>query len=634
VTVQGLTGRHAVDTATVRLTTAQALVRFLQAQAISRDGVTRPLFGGCLGIFGHGNVGGLGEALHAARDGFRYYLGRNEQSMVHIAAGYARARDRMSVLAVTSSIGPGATNLVTGAAGATINRLPVLLLPADMPASRRPRPVLQQIEHHGSGTVSVNDCLRPVSSYWDRIERPEQLLWAAPQAVRVLTDQAETGAVTLALPTDVQSEAYDFPVDLFRERVWHVRRPLPDRAAIAEAADLIRMARRPLIVSGGGVIYSQAIAALRRLVDATGIPVGETMAGKGALPFDHPSNAGAFGVNGTPGAFELAQEADVVIGVGTRWTDVSSVSQTAFAHPAVRFVNLNIAAFDAHKFSGLALIGDARVTLEALTEALDGYDVGAEHRERVARMAQEWDVRVQRYIEPRMPDQPGLTQAEVVGAVNDAAGADGVVVCAAGSLPNDLHKLWRSRHPKSYHVEYGYSCMGYEIPGGIGVKLAVPERDVFVVVGDGSYMMLPSELVTAVQEGVHLVVVLVQNHGFASVGALSARLGAGGFGTRYRYRTGSGAMDGQQLPVDLAANAAAFGVRVLRADTRSELRSALAEAQRLQGPTLIHVETDPDVNVPRFQWWDVPVAEVSVSEPAQRARQAYEQRRRDVRDHL
>ena len=623
-----------METTTVRLTTAQALVRFLQAQVVVRDGVRQPLFGGCLGIFGHGNVGGLGQALYAARDDFRYYLGRNEQSMVHIAAGYARARDRLGVLAVTASIGPGSTNLVTGAAGATINRLPVLLLPADMPASRRPRPVLQQVEHRGSGTVSVNDCLRPVSSYWDRIERPEQLLWAAPQAVRVLTDQAETGAVTLALPTDVQSEAYDFPAELFRERVWHVRRPLPDHAAVVEAADLIRAARRPLIVAGGGVIYSQATEALRRLADATGIPVGETMAGKGALPFDHACNVGAFGVNGTPGAFELAQEADVVIGVGTRWTDVSSVSQTAFAHAGVQFVNLNIAAFDAHKFSGLALVGDARATLEALTDALDGYDVGTAHRERVAGMARDWDARIQRYVEPGPSEQEGLTQAEVVGAVNDAAGANGVVVCAAGSLPNDLHKLWRSRDPKSYHVEYGFSCMGYEIPGGIGIKLAAPERDVFVVVGDGSYMMLPSELVTAVQERVRLVVVLVQNHGFASVGALSSRLGAEGFGTRYRYRTASGAMDGGRLPVDLAANAAAFGVRVLRAGTRSELRGALVDARRGDGPTLIHVETDPDVNVPRFQWWDVPVAEVSTSEPAQRARQEYERRRRDVRDHL
>ncbi|HSK96742.1 MAG TPA: 3D-(3,5/4)-trihydroxycyclohexane-1,2-dione acylhydrolase (decyclizing), partial [Euzebyales bacterium] len=522
-----------MDTSTVRLTTAQALVRFLQAQVVARDGARQALFDGCLGIFGHGNVGGLGQALHEARADFRYYLGRNEQSMVHIAAAYARARDRLSVLAVTSSIGPGSTNLVTGAAGATINRLPVLLLPADMPASRRPRPVLQQLEHAGSATVSVNDCLRPVSVYWDRIERPEQLLWAAPEAVRVLTDQALTGAVTLALPTDVQSEAHDFPVELFRERVWTVRRPRPDDASLAEAARLIAAARRPFIVAGGGVIYSGAGAALRRLVDATGIPVGETMAGKGALPHDHPSNAGAFGVNGTPGAFELAQEADVVIGIGTRWTDVTSVSQTAFAHPDVRFVNVNVAAFDAHKFSGVALVGDARATVEALTAALDGYDVGPEQRERVARMAAAWDAQVQRYVAPAAPDGAGLTQAEVVGAVNDAAGDTGVVVCAAGSLPNDLHKLWRARDPKSYHVEYGYSCMGYEIPGGIGVALADPARDVFVVVGDGSYMMAPSELVTAVQEGVRLVVVLVQNHGFASVGALSNRLGAEGFGTRY-----------------------------------------------------------------------------------------------------
>jgi 3D-(3,5/4)-trihydroxycyclohexane-1,2-dione acylhydrolase (decyclizing) len=624
----------ALEGSTVRLTTAQALVRFLQAQVVERDGETSPLFAGCFGIFGHGNVGGLGQALHEERARFRYYLGRNEQGMVHIAAGYARARDRLSALAVASSIGPGSTNLVTGAAAATINRLPVLLLPADMPAARLPRPVLQQLEDPNAGTVSVNDCLRPVSRYWDRLERPEQLLWAAPQAIRVLTDQADTGAVTLSLPTDVQSEAHDFPTEFFRERVWHITRPEPDPASLARGAAVIASARRPLIICGGGVIYSGASDALRRVVDATGIPVAETMAGKCSLPYDHPSNVGAFGVNGTPAAFELAQEADVVIGIGTRWTDVTSVSQTAFANPRVRFVNINITSFDAHKFSGEALVGDARAALEGLAGALRDYRVDAQHRQRVARMVADWDAEVRRYCRPGSGADAALTQGEVVGAVNEAAGDDGVVVCAAGSLPNDLHKLWRGRHPKSYHVEYGFSCMGYEIPGGIGVKLAQPDRDVFVMVGDGSYMMLPSELVTAVQERLKLIVVLVQNHGFASVGALSKRLGAAGFGTRYRYRTSSGQLDGQPLPVDLAANAESFGARVIRVETGAQLRDALAEARKSDGTTLVHVETNPDVHIPRFHWWDVPVAEVSASVQVQEARQDYEARRRSVRHHL
>ncbi|HSK95014.1 MAG TPA: thiamine pyrophosphate-binding protein, partial [Euzebyales bacterium] len=453
-----------MDPSTVRLTTAQALLRFLQAQVVARDGVRQALFDGCLGIFGHGNVGGLGQALHEARAHFRYYLGRNEQSMVHIAAAYARARDRMSVLAVTSSIGPGATNLVTGAAGATINRLPVLLLPADMPASRRPRPVLQQLEHGGSATVSVNDCLRPVSVYWDRIERPEQLLWAAPEAVRMLTDQAATGAVTLALPTDVQSEAYDFPAELFRERVWTVPRPRPDAAFLAEAARMIGAARRPFIVAGGGVIYSGATGALRRLVDATGIPVGETMAGKGALPHDHPSNAGAFGVNGTPCAFALAQEADVVIGIGTRWTDVTSVSQTAFANPDVRFVNINVAAFDAAKQSATGVVADAREAIAALTGT-----IGRTWDTPGAGDVAAWQRTVDEAY--HLGHGPLPAQSEVIGAVNDACGERDVVVQAAGSMPGDLQLLWRARDPQQYHVEYGYSCMGFEIAGALGVRM-------------------------------------------------------------------------------------------------------------------------------------------------------------------
>lgn len=621
-----------VAASTVRLTTAQALVRFLCAQSVERDGVRVPLVGGCFGIFGHGNVGGLAQALHQYRGQLRYHLGRNEQSMVHVAAGYARAKDRLSTLAVAASIGPGATNLVTGAAAATVNRLPVLLLPADAPATRLPRPVLQQLEPSGTGAVSVNDTLRPVSVFWDRLERPEQLVWAAPEAVRCLTDQADTGAVTLCLPTDVQSEAHDFPVELLEPRVWHVGRPVPDPGSIARAAQLLRSAQRPLIVSGGGVIYAAADRELRRFVEATGVASAETMAGKGSLPFDHPLNVGAIGVNGTSGSYELAREADVVIGIGTRWTDVTSVSQTAFADPDVRFVNVNVASFDAHKFSGVAVVGDARAALEALLEAVRGYRTTAAYRDRVAALASTWDRVVQGYVEPEV-DGP-LTQAEVVGAVNAAAGEDGIVVAASGSLPNDLHKLWRTRHRKAYHVEYGFSTMGYEIPGAIGVKLAEPDRRVFAMVGDGAYMMSPGELATAVQERLHIVVVLVQNHGFSSVGALSKRLGAEGFGTRYRYRTDTGGLDGRPLPVDLAANAASFGVTVLRAGSRSQLVEMLAAAEEVEGPVLIEVVTDPDVSVPRLQWWDVPIAQVSESSEVREARAGYDEHRATVRRYL
>jgi 3D-(3,5/4)-trihydroxycyclohexane-1,2-dione acylhydrolase (decyclizing) len=619
-------------TGTRRLTTAQALIRFLLAQQTERDGERRDFLAGCFGIFGHGNVGGLAQALHQYRDELRYILGRNEQAMVHASAGFARMSNRLRAFACASSIGPGATNLVTGAAGATINRVPVLLLPADMPATRIPRPVLQQVELPWTSTLSVNDALRPVSKYWDRIERPEQLLWSAPEAMRVLTDQAETGAVTLALPTDVQAEAHDFPEEFFRTRVWRIPRPIPDPDALAEAAAMIRQATRPLIVAGGGMIYSEATGSLRALVDQTGIPVVETHAGKGSLPYDHPSNVGAIGVNGVPVAFEIAQDADVVIGIGTRWTDVTTVSQTAFAHPDVRFINVNVASFDAHKFSGLPLVGDARAAVDALGEALSGHQVATEHREKAAQLNRDWDAEIDRYA--GLGNQPLLSQGEVVAAVNQAAQPEDVVVSAAGSLPNDLQKLWRSRDPKSYHVEYGYSCMGYEIPGGLGVKMAAPEREVYVMVGDGSYLMMPSEIVTAVQEEIKLIIVLIQNHGFASVGALSRRLGTEGFGADYRSRSDDGQLDGDRLPVDLAANAASLGATVIKVANIDELRVALDNARAADETTVIHVETDTDVYVPRFQWWDVAVAEVSTSEAVQAARARYEEERQKSRRYL
>ena len=622
---------------TVRLTVAQALVRFLAAQRSERDGVEHRLVEGCFGIFGHGNVAGVGQALlEAELAGDRalpYHQGRNEQGMVHAAAGFARMRNRLSTLACTASVGPGAMNMVTGAALATVNRLPVLLLPGDVFATRVSSPVLQELEDPTSYDVSVNDVFRPVSRFFDRVNRPEQLPSSLLAAMRVLTDPAETGAVTLALPQDVQAEAHDWPVELFAPRVWHVARPVPEPAALARAVELIRSARRPLLVAGGGVVYAEASEALRALVEDTGVPVAETQAGKGSLPFDHPQSVGAVGATGTTAANALAREADVVIGVGTRWSDFTTASRSAFAADGVRFVNVNVAAFDAAKQSGVAVVADARVALRALHGALEGWSVDPAYRARSRELAAAWDATVSRAY--ALGHTPLPSQSEVIGAVNDATEPRDVVVCAAGSMPGDLHKLWRTRDPKGYHVEYGFSCMGYEIAGGLGVKMAAPDREVFVLVGDGSYLMLSQELVTAVQEGIKLVVVLVQNHGFASIGALSESLGSQRFGPAYRYRSASGRLDGDVLPVDLAANAESLGADVLRVQTVDELRTALAKARESDRTTVVHVETDPSVSAPDSEaWWDVPVAEVSGLESTRAARTTYDEKKRDQRDYL
>jgi 3D-(3,5/4)-trihydroxycyclohexane-1,2-dione acylhydrolase (decyclizing) len=607
-----------------RLTVAQALVRFLAQQYSERDGVRHRLIAGCFGIFGHGNIAGLGQALLQHADLLRYHQARNEQAMVHTAAAYARMTDRMSTFACTSSIGPGATNLVTGAAGATINRLPVLLLPGDTFATRVADPVLQQLEVPYAGDVSVNDCLRPVSRYFDRVHRPEQLVEAALRAMRILTDPAETGAVTLALPQDVQAEAFDWPAEFLAERVWPVRRPVPEPAVLAEAARVIRASQRPLIVAGGGVVYSQATGELAAFLEATGIPVAETQAGKGALRHGHPGAVGAIGVTGTTAANALAREADVVIGIGTRYSDFTTASRSLFG-PATRFITVNVAAADAAKYSGLAVVADARETLAALRLALTGWTVEPAYADRTAELTAEWDrVVAAAYT---VDDRTLPTQSQVIGAVNAAAGERDVVVCAAGSMPGDLHKLWRPTDPKQYHVEYGYSCMGYEIAGGLGVKLAAPDREVFVLVGDGSYLMMSAELVTAVAEGVKLIVVLVDNRGFASIGGLSETVGAPRFGTWYRHRDpDSGRFDGSDLPTDLAANAASLGADVLTVSTVQELAAALAKAKRSARTTVVAVRTDPLAPAPASgAWWDVPVAEVSELDATRAARAAYEE---------
>ena len=622
-----------------RLTMAQALVRFLAAQYSERDGVEQRFINGCFGIFGHGNVAGVGEALCEQPDLLTYYQARNEQAMVHAAVGYARMRNRLSTMACTSSIGPGATNMVTGAALATINRVPVLLLPGDVFASRPVDPVLQQLEVPWRGDASVNDCFKPVSRYWDRITRPEQLIPSALQAMRVLSNPAETGAVTLALPQDVQAEAYEYPADFFEKRVWSVPRTEPDSRALDRAAALIHAADRPMIVAGGGVIYSEATGALRQLVEMTGIPVGETQAGKGSLPYDHPSNLGAVGATGTLAANRLAREADVVIGIGTRWTDFTTASHTVFGSAHVHFINLNVLDFDAHKNTGLALVGDARAGIAALAARLRGYAVDASYRDLAGRLNKEWDREVDRLY--HLGHGPLPAQSEVIGAVNDAAGPRGVVVCAAGSMPGDLHKLWRTRDPKQYHVEYGYSCMGYEIAGALGVKMAAPDREVFAMVGDGSFLMLGTEIVTAVQEGIRLIIVLVDNHGFNSIGSLSRSLGTDGFGTQYRYRkNGSIGLDsdkapGAVLPIDLAANAASLGADAVRVHSVDELRGALERALQASRTSVICIEVDRYEGVPGYEsWWDVPVAEVATVEAVKAARREYEKARKKEQRYL
>ena len=627
---------------TVRLTVAQATVRFLGQQWTERDGQRQRLFAGCFGIFGHGNVAGIGQALLqeevAATDAGRdpdlpYVLARNEQAMVHTSVAYARQKGRLQTWACTASVGPGSTNLLTGAALATINRLPVLLLPSGTFATRVSAPVLQELELPWAGDVTVNDAFRPLSKFFDEVNRPEQLPSALLGAMRTLTDPAETGAVTISLPQDVQAEAFDWPLSLFEERIWYVPRPRPDEVRIAEVAAIIRSAKRPLIVAGGGVHYSQAEAALQELAAATGIPVGEAQAGKGSLPHGHPQEMGAVGSTGTTAANALAADADVVIGIGTRYSDFTTASRTAFQGKDVRFVNINIATFDAGKHSGYAVLADAREALTALSAELEGWSVSDAYRRRQARLWREWDAQVEATYHPpasvtdALPEGM-LTQGEVLGAVNELTDPRDVVLCAAGSMPGDLHKLWRVRDRLAYHVEYGYSCMGYEVPASLGIRLADESRDVFAMVGDGGYLMMPTELVTAVQERIKVIIVLVQNHGFHSIGSLSESLGSQRFGTRYRMRgETSHRLDGEFLPIDLAANARSLGAYVIVVRSREDLASAIVEAKARpadSGPVVIHVETDPFIHAPdSASWWDVPVSEVSELRSTSAAYQTY-----------
>ncbi|MFI7240139.1 3D-(3,5/4)-trihydroxycyclohexane-1,2-dione acylhydrolase (decyclizing) [Streptomyces cyaneofuscatus] len=640
---------------TRRLTTAQALVAFLARQYTELDGRRHRLINATWGIFGHGNVAGIGQALVEAGNGTRngngsrtgprmpYLQGRNEQAMVHAAVGYARQSGRLSAHAVTTSIGPGATNLVTGAALATINHLPVLLLPGDTFATRPADPVLQQLEVPYAGDVSVNDCLRPVSRYFDRVTRPEALIPAALQAMRVLADPTQTGAVTLALPQDVQAEAYDWPEEFFAERVWRVRRPAPDTAELEAAVRAVRSARRPLIVAGGGVRHSAAEETLAAFTAATRIPVASTQAGKGALRHDHPADVGGIGHTGTATADELARTADLVIGIGTRYTDFTTASGTLFENPAVRFLNLNITGFDAHKLAALPLVADARTGLEALTSALAGrgYRIDPAYETEYTGAKEVWEEQVEAsFTTPDPTARP--TQTQVLGLLDTLVTEDDILINAAGSLPGDLHKLWRTRSRDQYHVEYGYSCMGYEIPAAIGVLLATRTqerpRPVWALVGDGTYLMNPTEIVTAVQENLPLKLLILQNHGYASIGGLSEAVGGERLGTAYRHRDPDGGFTGPPLPVDLAANAASLGMRVLRATTVDDLGKALAEARGADGPTCVYVETETPDTVsgppPAQAWWDVPVAETASRPAAVKAREEYDRQVAARRHHL
>ena len=629
---------------TIRMTVAQAVVEFLAVQWSERDGERQKLFAGCFGIFGHGNVAGIGQALlqHETKaldlgvaPGLPYVLARNEQAMVHTSVAYARQKDRLQTWVCTASVGPGSTNMLTGAALATINRLPVLLLASGTFATRRSSPVLQELEAPYAGDLTVNDAFRPLSRFFDQVNRAEQLPSALLSAMRVLTDPAETGTVTLSFPQDVQAEAYDWPVELFAERSWHVARPPAEKARVTAAAEIIRRARRPMIVTGGGVHYSGAEEALKALCDATGIPVGEAQAGKGSLPHGHPQQMGAVGSTGTTAANHLARTADVVIGVGTRWSDFTTGSRTAFQGSdgtGVQFVNINIANFDAGKHAGFSVVADAREALNALTVLLEGYVVEDAYRAEQVELWQVWDAQVEAAYNPpaSVTDAlaPGLlTQGTVLGCVNELSDPRDVVLCAAGSMPGDLHKFWRVRDRKGYHVEYGFSCMGYEVPASLGIRLADETRDVFAMVGDGGYLMMPTELVTAVQERIKVIVVLVQNHGFHSIGSLSEELGSQRFGTSYRFRGEQGRLDGDVLPVDLAANARSLGVHVIEVASREELEKAIRVAKESPadaGPILLHVNTDPLVQAPDSEsWWDVPVSQVSELESTRAAYDRY-----------
>jgi 3D-(3,5/4)-trihydroxycyclohexane-1,2-dione acylhydrolase (decyclizing) len=604
---------------------AQALVKYLCAQRTEIEGVELPLVAGVFAIFGHGNVAGLGEALHAVRAELPTFRAHNEQAMAHAAIAFAKAHRRRRILACTTSIGPGATNMVTAAAVAHVNRLPVLLLPGDVFAGRQPDPVLQQVEHFGDPTITANDCFRPVSRYWDRIVRPEQLMASLPAAIDVLTDPASCGPVTLALPQDVQTEVAEFPESFFRPRVHRLRRPGPDAGELASAAERLRHGRRPLVIAGGGVTYSLATDALRRFVELHDLPVAETQAGKGALPWNHPCAVGSLGVTGATAANTLAAEADVIMAVGTRLSDFTTGSRALFQHPDLTLIGLNVVPFDAAKHGALPLVADVRRGLDELLTALDGWHAPPEWTDLARQRMAEWNRAVDEATTPTAMVPP--TEAQVIGAVNRAAGPRGVVVCAAGGLPGELHKLWRATDPQGYHLEYGYSCMGYEIAGGLGAKMAMPDREVFVMVGDGSYLMLNSEIATLVTMRLPLVIVVLDNHGFGCINRLQQACGGAPFNNLL-----ADPVTGAPPAIDFAAHARSLGAAAEQVKTVADLEVALDRARTSGRTSVIVIETDPAATtVAGGAWWDVALPAASARPEVRAARATYVEARRRQR---
>jgi 3D-(3,5/4)-trihydroxycyclohexane-1,2-dione acylhydrolase (decyclizing) len=619
-----------------RLTVGQAIVRYLTAQSSERDGQVRRLIPAMAGVFGHGNVGGLGEALYLAADAMPYLQARNEQAMVHEAVGFARANLRLATLACTASIGPGSTNMVTGAATATINRIPVLLLPADTYATRHQGIVMQQLEHPTEADTSVNDCLRPVSRFFDRITRPEQLLTALPEAMRVLTSPLETGAATICLPQDLLSEAYEYPSRFFEARSWHVARPRPEPSVVEEALALIRASSRPVVIAGGGVVYSDASDELMEFARTFHTPVVETFAGKGAMQVDEWFTLGGVGTHGTPAAAETVRRADLVISVGTRLIDVVTGSQSIFQNPNVRFLAINVDGRDAAKQGALALVADAREGLSALIAAARKLPEVSrdEYRRDVVELKERWVKG--RTAALRQVDGERMSQAQLIAALNRFAGPSSVVVAAAGTPPGDILQIWDATAGRRCHLEYGTSCMGYEIPAGLGVKMASPETDVFVLIGDGTYLMNPTELASAVQEGIKITVIVSDNHGFQSVHRVQrARTGIS-FGNEFRMRDpATKRLEGSFLPVDIAANAASLGTRAFRVETEEQLVEALQAARTETRTCVIVAETELYRRVPDSTvWWDIAPAEVSTDPATQKARADYEQRRDDLQRYL
>ena len=617
----------------IKLTSSQALIKFLKNQYVSRDGQEHQFIKGVWGIFGHGNVAGISQALLQDRD-MPYYLCRNEQAMTHSAIAYSKAKFRTEAMACTASVGPGSTNMITGAATATINRIPLLLLPSDIFARRNVAPVLQQLEHPMSQDISVNDAFKPVSVYWDRINRPDQLTWSLLEVMRVLTSPADTGAVTLCMPQDVQTEAFEYPEELFRKRIWTIPRTRPDVNQLKTAASWIQSSKKPFIISGGGVLYSEATEALEQFVEKSGIPIGETQAGKGSLPFNHPLNLGSIGATGSSAANLTAKEADLIISIGTRLSDFTTSSKSQFQNPDVKFLHINVNSMDAYKLSAIPLLGDAKVTLNELNEILSEYKIDSDYSATLENRKNDWISELDRVTNLSPNDE--LQQPNVVKIVNDTAGDDSVIICAAGSLPGDLHKLWRTVNPGGYHMEYGYSCMGYEIAAGLGVKMAKPESNVIVMVGDGSYQMLSSELITAVQEGLKITVVLINNRGYGSIGSLSESVGSKGFGTNYKYRNKkSGNLDGEYLPLDFVKNAESYGVEVISPNTYSAIEDAMIKSQKSSKTHVIVIDVDKTQRVPSYHsWWEVPVAETSTMKEVNQSRKEYEESSKRQKNYL